>query len=244
EGEERVMMGSNNYLGLTHHPEVLAAARAALERYGSGCTGSRFLNGTLDLHEQLETELAEFFGKESCLVFSTGYQANLGVISGLVGRTDVVFLDKLDHASIVDGAKMSHGETVRFNHGDLAGLERKLQKLTEGTGSMVIVDGVYSMEGDIADVPGLLKVCQKYGAALALDDAHSVGVLGPNGEGTAAHYDLVDEVDLIVGTFSKSLASIGGVAAGSDTGIPILRHHSGPLASTAAAPPAHARGLV
>ncbi len=178
EGQERIMMGSNNYLGLTHNAEVLAAARAALERYGSGCTGSRFLNGTLDLHEQLETELAEFFGKESCLVFSTGYQANLGVISGLVGRTDIVFLDKLDHASIVDGAKMSHGETMRFNHGDLAGLERKLQKLPEGTGSMVIVDGIYSMEGDIADVPGLLKICQKYGAALAIDDAHSVGVLG------------------------------------------------------------------
>ena len=135
EGKERVMMGSNNYLGLTHHPEVLAAARAALERYGSGCTGSRFLNGTLDLHEQLEAELAEFFNKESCLVFSTGYQANLGVISGLVGRADVVFLDKLDHASIVDGAKMSHGETVRFNHGDLAGLERKLQRVPEGTGT-------------------------------------------------------------------------------------------------------------
>jgi 7-keto-8-aminopelargonate synthetase-like enzyme len=165
EGKQRIMMGSNNYLGLTHHPEVLAAAKAALERYGSGCTGSRFLNGTLDLHERLELELAEFFGKESCLVFSTGYQANLGLISGLVGRGDMVFLDKLDHASIVDGAKMSQGETVRFNHGDLASLERKLQRAPEGTGTMVIVDGVYSMEGDIADLPGLLKMTQKYGAA-------------------------------------------------------------------------------
>ncbi len=244
EGQERVMMGSNNYLGLTHHPEVLAAARAALERYGSGCTGSRFLNGTLDLHEQLETELAEFFGKESCLVFSTGYQANLGVISGLVGRSDVVFLDKLDHASIVDGAKMSHGETMRFNHGDLAGLERKLQKLPEGTGTMVIVDGIYSMEGDIADLPGLLRVCQKYGAALAVDDAHSVGVLGPNGDGTAAHYDLVEEIDLIVGTFSKSLASIGGFAAGSENVIHYLRHHSRPLIFTAALPPANTAGVL
>src|SRR6266853_5257529 len=214
EGQERIMMGSNNYLGLTHHTEVLAAARAALERYGSGCTGSRFLNGTLDLHEQLETELAEFFGKESCLVFSTGYQANLGVISGLVGRTDI------------------------------AGLERKLQKLPEGTGSMVIVDGIYSMEGDIADVPGLLKICQKYGAALAIDDAHSVGVLGPNGEGTAAHYDLVDEVDLIVGTFSKSLASIGGFAAGSENVIHYLRHHSRPLIFTAALPPSNTAGVL
>ena len=177
EGQERIMMGSNNYLGLTHHPEVLTAAKDALERYGSGCTGSRFLNGTLDLHEQLEAELAEYFGKEACLVFSTGYQANLGLISGLVGRGDVVFLDKLDHASIVDGAKMSHGETIRFNHGDLAGLERKLQRVPEGTGTMIIVDGIYSMEGDIADVPGLLKLSQKYGAALAIDavDTSSAG---------------------------------------------------------------------
>ena len=244
EGKERVMMGSNNYLGLTHHPEVLAAARSALERYGSGCTGSRFLNGTLDLHEQLETELGEFFGKEACLVFSTGYQANVGVISGLVGRGDVVFLDKLDHASIVDGAKMSHGETVRFNHGDLAGLDRKLQRVPEGTGTMVIVDGVYSMEGDIADLPNLLRVTQKYGAALAVDDAHSVGVLGPKGDGTAAHFGLVDEVDLIVGTFSKSLASIGGFAAGTENVIHYLKHHSRPLIFTAALPPSNTAGVL
>jgi len=145
EGKPRIMMGSNNYLGLTHHPEVLAAAKEALDEFGSGCTGSRFLNGTLELHCRLEAELAEFFGKEACLVFSTGYQANLGLISGLVGRGDVVFLDKLDHASIVDGAKLSHGETVRFNHGDLAGLERKLQKVPVGTGVMIVVDGVFSM---------------------------------------------------------------------------------------------------
>ena len=244
EGKQRIMMGSNNYLGLTHHPDVLTAAKAALERYGSGCTGSRFLNGTLDLHEQLEAELAEFFGKEACLVFSTGYQANLGLISGLVGRGDVVFLDKLDHASIVDGAKMAHGETLRFNHGDLAGLERKLQKVPEGTGTMIVVDGVYSMEGDIADVPGLLKISQKYGAALAVDDAHSVGVLGPKGDGTAAHFNLVDEVDLIVGTFSKSLASIGGFAAGSENVIHYLRHNSRPLIFTAALPPANTAGVL
>lgn len=244
EGKERIMMGSNNYLGLTHHPEVLAAARGALERYGSGCTGSRFLNGTLDLHEQLETELAEFLGKESCLVFSTGYQANLGVISGLVGRGDVVFLDKLDHASIVDGAKMSHGETTRFNHGDLAGLERKLQRVPEGTGTMLIVDGVYSMEGDIADLPALLRVTQKYGAALAVDDAHSIGVLGPKGDGTAAHFGVTEEVDLIVGTFSKSLASIGGFAAGAENIIHYLKHHSRPLIFTAALPPSNTAGVL
>ncbi len=244
EGVERIMMGSNNYLGLTHHPEVLAAAKAALERYGSGCTGSRLLNGTLDLHERLEGELAEFFGKESCLVFSTGYQANLGVISGLVGRGDMVFLDKLDHASIVDGAKMSYGETERFNHGDLAGLERKLQRVAARTGIMIIVDGVFSMEGDIADVPALLRLAQRYGAALALDDAHAVGVLGPNGDGTAAHFGLTDEVDLIVGTFSKSLASIGGFAAGPESVIHFLRHHSRPLIFTAALPPANTAGVL
>ncbi len=244
EGKPRIMMGSNNYLGLTHHPDVLAAAKAALERYGSGCTGSRFLNGTLDLHEQLESELAEFFQKEACLVFSTGYQANLGVISGLVGRGDVVFLDKLDHASIVDGATMAHGETERFNHGDLAGLERRMQRVPPNTGMMIIVDGVYSMEGDIADVPGLLKVAQKYGAALAIDDAHAVGVIGPRGDGTAAHYDLVDEVDLVVGTFSKSLASIGGFVAGSETVIHYLKHNSRPLIFTAALPPSNTAGVL
>src|SRR2546428_8249240 len=222
EGKPRIMMGSNNYLGLTHHPEVLAAAKEALDEFGSGCTGSRFLNGTLELHCRLEAELAEFFGKEACLVFSTGYQANLGVISGLVGRGDVVFLDKLDHASIVDGAKLSYGETERFNHGDLAGLERRLQKVPVGTGVMIIVDGVFSMEGDIADVPNLLKVAQKYGAALALDDAHAVGVLGPNGHGTAAHFGVAEDVDLIVGTFSKSLASIGGVVAAPGGGPAVL----------------------
>jgi len=202
------------------------------------------LNGTLDLHERLEAELAEFFGKEACLVFSTGYQANLGLISGLVGRSDMVFLDKLDHASIVDGAKMSQGETVRFNHGDLAGLERKLQRVPEGTGTMVIVDGVYSMEGDIADLPALLRVTQKYGAALAVDDAHSVGVLGPKGDGTAAHHGVVDEVDLIVGTFSKSLASIGGFAAGTESVIHYLRHHSRPMIFTAALPPSNTAGVL
>ncbi len=244
EDRERIMMGSNNYLGLTHHPEVLDAARQALDRYGSGCTGSRFLNGTLDLHEQLEAELAEFFGKESCLVFSTGYQANLGVISGLVGRGEVVFLDKLDHASILDGASMAHGETERFAHGDLAGLERKLQRVPTGTGTMLVVDGVYSMEGDIADLPRLVKVAQKHGTALVVDDAHSVGVLGPHGDGTAAHFGLTDEVDLIVGTFSKSLASIGGFAAGDESVVHYLKHHARPLIFTAALPPANTAGVL
>jgi 8-amino-7-oxononanoate synthase len=243
EGQKRIMLGSNNYLGLTHHPKVLEAAGRALNIYGSGCTGSRFLNGTLDLHLQLEAALADFLGKEDCIVFSTGYNANLGLISGLVGRRDVVFLDKLDHASIVDGAKMSDGETARFNHGDLTGLERKLDQ-HPGVGKMVIVDGVYSMEGDIADVPGLLKVCKRYGAALAIDDAHSIGVLGPRGDGTAAHFGLSDEVDIIAGTFSKSLASIGGFVTGSKSVINYLRHHSRPLIFTASLPPSNTAGVL
>ena len=243
EGQKKVMMGSNNYLGLTHHPKVLEAAKAALERYGSGCTGSRFLNGTLDLHEQLEVRLAEFFGKEAALIFSTGYQANLGLVSGLVGRNDVVLIDKLDHASIVDGAKLSYGDTERFGHGNLAQLERLLQKTTE-RGVLVIVDGVYSMEGDIADLPNLLRLCQKYGAALAVDDAHSVGVLGPKGDGTAEHFNLTDDVDVIVGTFSKSLASIGGFVAASESVIHYLKHNSRPLIFTAALPPSNTAGVL
>jgi len=243
EGKKRIMLGSNNYLGLTHHPKVLEAAELGLKRYGSGCTGSRFLNGTLDLHGQLEDALARFLGKEACLVFSTGYGANLGLISGLVGRHDKVFIDKLDHASIVDGAKMSYGDTERFNHGDLVGLERKIQQDPEA-GAMIIVDGVYSMEGDIADVPNLVQVAQRNGVALALDDAHSLGVLGPKGDGTAAHFGLVDEVDIIAGTFSKSLASIGGFVAASENIIHYLKHHSRPLIFTASLPPANTAGVL
>lgn len=243
EGREIIMMGSNNYLGLTHHPKVLEAARNALERYGSGCTGSRFLNGTLDLHGQLEERLARFFGKESALVFSTGYQANLGVISALVGRNDIVLIDKLDHASIVDGAKMSYGTTVRFRHGDMNQLESLLQKHS-GRGMLIVVDGVFSMEGDIADLPALVGLARRYGAALAVDDAHAVGVLGPRGEGTAAHFDLTDEVDVIVGTFSKSFGSIGGYVAGSEDVIDYLKHVSRPLMFSAALPPANTAGVL
>ncbi len=243
EGQERVMMGSNNYLGLTHHPRVLEAAKRALEQFGSGCTGSRFLNGTLALHEELESRLAGFLRKEAALIFSTGYQANLGLISGLIGRGDVVLIDKLDHASIVDGAKLSYGDTQRFNHGDLEQLERKLQHKARN-GTMVIVDGVYSMEGDIADLHGLVKLCQHYGAALAVDDAHSIGVLGPNGDGTAAHFGLTEETDIVVGTFSKSLASIGGFVAASESVIHYLKHHSRPLIFTAALPPANTAGVL
>lgn len=244
EGQKRIMLGSNNYLGLTHHPMVLEAASRALSRYGSGCTGSRFLNGTLDLHIQLEAALAEYLGKEDCLVFSTGYQANLGLISGLISRGEVVYLDKLDHASIVDGAKMSYGDTLRFQHGDLDGLDRMIERTKNARGAMIIVDGVYSMEGDIANVPELSRIAKKHGLALTLDDAHSIGVLGPNGEGTAAHFGMTDEVDLIAGTFSKSLASIGGFVAGSENVIHYLKHHSRPLIFTASLPPANTAGVL
>ncbi len=243
EGKKRIMLGSNNYLGLTHHPKVLEAAQRALHQYGSGCTGSRFLNGTLDLHSQLEDALARFLGKEDCIVFSTGYNANLGFISALVGRGDVVMLDKLDHASIVDGAKMSFGDTERFTHGDLAGLDRKLER-AGARGSMIVVDGVYSMEGDIADLPGLLRVARKHGAAIAVDDAHALGVLGPNGDGTAAHFGLIEETDIIAGTFSKSLASIGGFVAAAEPIIHFIRHHSRPLIFTASLPPANTAGVL
>ena len=244
EGQKRIMLGSNNYLGLTHHPQVLEAAARALSRYGSGCTGSRFLNGTLDLHAQLESSIASFLGKEDCLVFSTGYQANLGLISGLIGRGELVYLDKLDHASIVDGAKMSYGDTLRFTHGDLAALDKMIERTKNSRGAMIVVDGVYSMEGDIANVPELVRLAKKHGIALALDDAHSIGVLGPNGDGTAAHFGLTDEVDLIAGTFSKSLASIGGFVAGSENVIHFLRHHSRPLIFTASLPPSNTAGVL
>ena len=244
DGQKRIMLGSNNYLGLTNRPKVLEAATKALHRYGAGCTGSRFLNGSLDLHEQLEAALAKFLGKESALVFSTGYGANLGLISGLLGRGETVYLDKLDHACIVDGAKLSYGDTQRFNHGDLDHLTRLLERNTTGKGTMVVVDGVYSMEGDIADIPGLSKICNRFGAALVVDDAHALGVIGPNGDGTGAHWGMQDQVDIIAGTFSKSLASVGGFVAADESVIHFLKHHSRPFIFTASLPPANTAGVL
>ncbi len=244
EGKPRIMLGSNNYLGLTHHPKVLEAAAKALEKYGAGCTGSRFLNGTLDLHLQLEQDLARFLKKESAMVFSTGYGANLGLVSGLVGRGETVFLDKLDHACIVDGARLSYGETQRFNHGDYKSLARLLEKHGTSVGSMIIVDGVYSMEGTIADIPELVRLKQKYGAVLAVDDAHSLGVIGPAGDGTGAHFGMQDDVDIVAGTFSKSLASVGGFVAGTASTIDYLKHHSRPFIFTASLPPANTAGDI
>ena len=244
EGKKRLMLGSNNYLGLTHHPKVLEAAAKALYRYGSGCTGSRFLNGSLDLHEKLEAALAEFLGKEACIVFSTGYGANLGLISGILGRNETVYLDKLDHACIVDGAKLAFGETQRFNHADMAHLSRLLDRNTSGKGTMIVVDGIYSMEGDIADIPDLVRIARKYGAALVVDDAHALGVLGPRGEGTGAHFGMQADVDIIAGTFSKSLASVGGFLAADESVIHFLKHHSRPFIFTASLPPANTAGVI
>lgn len=240
-GERKVMIGSNNYLGLTHHPCIVEAAQKAIEKYGSGCTGSRFLNGNMDLHERLEERLARFMGTEAALVFSTGYQTNLGVIGTLVGRTDKIYLDKLDHASIVDGSRLSYGEVARFKHGDLEDLRRQFEAdqaaEKNGGGRMVVVDGVFSMEGDIADVPGLLDVCEEFSAVLVVDDAHSIGYLGPTGAGTAEYYGMTDRVPLTIGTFSKSFASIGGFVAGPEPVIHYLRHHARSLMFSASMPP-------
>ncbi len=236
DGQSRINLGSNNYLGLTHHPEVLAAAREALEKYGTGCTGSRFLNGTLDLHVEAEQRLAEFVGKPAALVFSTGYQTNLGVIATLVGMNDAVIIDKLNHACIVDGARLSFGQVYRFRHNDMEDLERQLQK-SEERGKLVVVDGVFSMEGDIADLPNIVRLCKKYGARLMVDDAHSFGVLGDTGAGTAEYFDLTDDVDLIMATFSKSLASIGGFVAGDPKVIDYLKHRARALIFSASTPP-------
>ncbi|HUH12891.1 MAG TPA: aminotransferase class I/II-fold pyridoxal phosphate-dependent enzyme [Longimicrobiales bacterium] len=242
-GERKLMFGSNNYLGLTHHPRVLEASRGAAERFGSGCTGSRFLNGTLDLHEQLEDELARFLGKESALVFSTGFQTNLGAISALVGRGDYIYLDKLNHASIVDGARLSYGMTQRFSHADLNALERRLAEAPPDAGKLIVVDGIFSMEGDIANLPGILPLARRYGAELLVDDAHAIGVLGPTGAGTAEHHGVVDEVDLITATFSKSLGSIGGVVAGPEPVIHYLKHHARTLIFSASMPPSSVAGV-
>jgi 8-amino-7-oxononanoate synthase len=237
-GERKVMVGSNNYLGLTHHPDVLAAAEAALRRYGSGCTGSRFLNGTLDLHDQLEDRLARFLNQEAALVFSTGYQANLGVLSTIIGRDDHLFSDKLNHASIVDGARLAFGTVHRFPHGDLRILERELARTPSEAGKLIVTDGIFSMEGNIVDLPGVVALAEFYGAEVLVDDAHSIGVLGEFGGGTAQHFHLEDRVSLIMATFSKSLASIGGVVAGPEDVIHYLKHHARSLIFSASMPPA------
>jgi 8-amino-7-oxononanoate synthase len=243
EGREIIMIGSNNYLGLTTHPKVREAAIAAIHRYGTSCTGSRFMNGTLAIHQELEERLAAFTGKESALVFSTGFQTNLGVISAIVGRGDVVVTDKDDHASIVDGCRLSYGEMLRFKHSDMADLDRVLGKVDDGIGKIVIVDGVYSMGGDIAPLPDIIAQCERHNARLLVDDAHSMGVLA-KGRGTSAHFGVTDQVDLITGTFSKSFASIGGFVAGDDTVIHYIQHFARSLIFSASLPASNVAAVL
>ena len=238
EGRRIIMCGSNNYLGLTTHPKVRKAAMDAIAEYGTSCTGSRFLNGNMTLIETLERELAEWVGKEAALVFSTGMQVNLGTISALVGKSDIVILDKEDHASIVDGALLSGGKIERFRHNDMEHLERVLKSLPEDKGKLLVVDGLFSMEGDIVPLPEVVALCERYGARLMVDDAHAFGVLG-GGRGTAAHFGLTDKVDLIMSTFSKSMASIGGFIAGDFAVVDYIKHHARSLIFSASIPPAN-----
>jgi 8-amino-7-oxononanoate synthase len=240
----KIMVGSNNYLGLTHHPRVLAAAGEAMHRYGSGSTGSRFLNGTLDLHDELEDRFAKLFKKEAAIVFTTGYQASLGAIATLAGRGDHLFLDRLDHASLVDAARLGFAEVHRYPHGDFAALDRQLSATPEHAAKLVVTDGVFSMEGTVVDLPGLARVAQEHDAQILIDEAHALGVLGANGAGTAEHFGMEREADLILATFSKSLASVGGVVAGPAKALSWIRHHARALIFTASMPPASLAGVL
>jgi len=237
DGKKMVMVGSNNYLGLTNHPQVKEAAIAAIRKYGSGCAGSRFLNGTLDIHVRLEEKLASFIRKEAALVFSTGFQVNLGVISALAGKDDILIIDKMDHASIIDGCRLSYADVVKFRHNDMADLARILKE-HKSRKKLIVVDGVFSMEGDIVNLPEVVTLAQKYNARIMVDDAHGIGVLGKSGRGTAEHFGLEKEVDLIMGTYSKSLASIGGFIAGEEPVIHFIKHFARALIFSASPPPA------
>ncbi len=237
EGRRRIMLGSNNYLGLTAAPEVVAAAEAALAEYGTGCSGSRFLNGTLRLHLELERELADFVHMDGAVTFSTGFQSNLGIISCLVGRGDYVVCDRENHASIYDGCRLSFGKMLRYRHADMDDLEAKLRAVPESAGCLIVTDGVFSMGGDIAKLPEICALAEKYGARVMVDDAHGLGVIGEGGRGTASHFGLEDRVDVIMGTFSKSLASLGGYMAASETVCDYVRHNSRPFIFSASIPP-------
>ncbi len=239
EGKRRIMLGSNNYLGLTAAPEVIAAAEAALAEYGTGCSGSRFLNGTLRLHLELERELADFVHKDGAVTFSTGFQSNLGIISALVGRGDYVICDRENHASIYDGCRLSFGKMLRYRHADMDDLEAKLKAVPESAGCLIVTDGVFSMGGDIAKLPEICDLAEKYGARVMVDDAHGLGVIGEGGRGTASHFGLEDKVDVIMGTFSKSLASLGGYMAASELVCDYVRHNSRPFIFSASIPPSN-----
>jgi 8-amino-7-oxononanoate synthase len=238
KGQELVMLGSNNYLGLTTHPEVREAAAIALAMYGTGCAGSRLLNGTLDIHVELEERLAAFLGREAALTFSTGFQVNLGVLSCLLGRSDIAFLDNLNHASIIDGCRLGFGKTFKYRHNDMADLESKLVHVPDDKGKLIVIDGVFSMEGDVANLPEIVRLKNQFGTRLMVDDAHGIGVFGESGRGTPEHFGLEDEVDLIMGTFSKSLATVGGYIAGSAEVVDYIRHQARAEIFSAAPPPA------
>ena len=244
DGRRVIMLGSNNYLGLTNHPEIKEAAAAALAAYGTGTAGSRFLNGTLDIHVELEDRLAEFMNREAALTFSTGFQVNLGAISSLVDRRDVVILDNLDHACILDGARLSFGRVLKYRHNDMASLEERLRSIEDDWGRMIVVDGVFSMEGDVADLPQIVELKKLYGARLMVDDAHGIGVMGEHGRGTAEHFGVEDDADLVMGTFSKSLAAVGGFIAGDRPVIDFVKHHARSLMFSAAPPPASVASVI
>jgi 8-amino-7-oxononanoate synthase len=244
KGKDVLMFGSNSYLGLTNHPKIKEAAKKAIDKYGTGCAGSRFLNGTLDIHIKLEERLAELVGKEGALCYSTGFQVNLGVVSVLTGRRDHVFLDELDHASIIEGSRLSFSKVLKFAHNDMRALENKLKRCTPETLKLVVVDGIFSMEGDIVKLPELVELAEKYNATIMVDDAHSIGVLGKNGSGTSSHFGLTDKVDLIMGTFSKSLASLGGFIAADKYTINFIKHNSRTLIFSASMTPASAASVL
>jgi len=238
-GRRRVMIGSNNYLGLTHHPRVQEAAKKAIDQYGTGCTGSRFLNGNLMAHEELEQRLAKYLGKEACLVFATGFLTNAGTLSCLVGRSDVIYSDRENHASIVEGTRMAIGDTIRFRHNDMEDLERVLRETRHKyAGALLVADGVFSMSGDILNLPQMTELAKKYNCRVYVDDAHALGVLGPKGQGTEHHFGMVNSADLVMGTFSKSFASLGGYVAGTEEVIHFIKHKARTFMFSAAMPPA------
>ncbi|MGC8824849.1 MAG: serine palmitoyltransferase [Bacteroidales bacterium] len=243
-GKKVLMFGSNSYLGLTNHPKIKEAAKRAIDKYGTGCAGSRFLNGTIDLHIELENRLAKLVKKEAALVYSTGFQVNLGVVSSLTGRNDYVLLDEADHASIIEGSRLSFSKVLKFFHNDMESLENKLKLCDPDRIKLIVLDGIFSMDGDIIDLPKVVELAQKYNASIMIDDAHSIGVLGENGSGTASHFGLTDKVDLIMGTFSKSLASLGGFIAADASIINYLKHNSRSLIFSASITPASAASVL
>jgi len=243
-GKRVLMFGSNSYLGLTNDPRIKEATKAAIDKYGSGCAGSRFLNGTLDIHIQLEKELAEFVGKDEAIIFSTGFQVNLGVISSLLGRNDYLILDEYDHASIIDGSRLSFARSIKYRHNNMQDLEQKLSNLPVEALKLIVTDGIFSMEGDIVKLPEMVDIADEFGASIMLDDAHSFGVIGEKGAGTASHFGLTDRVDIISGTFSKSLASLGGFLAADKAVIEFLKHHARSLIFSASMTPASAASVL